>query len=43
MIKGYIANLFHVDRDEFELEPFNKQGALGKMSQLFGLETDAII
>jgi type I restriction enzyme R subunit len=43
MIKDYIANSFHVDRDDFELDPFNKQGGLGKMWQLFGEETDAII
>jgi type I restriction enzyme, R subunit len=43
MIKDYIANSFHVDKDDFELDPFNKQGGLGKMWQLFGEETDAII
>jgi type I restriction enzyme R subunit len=43
MIKDYIANSFHVDRDDFELDPFNKQGGLGKMWQLFGEETDEII
>jgi type I site-specific restriction endonuclease len=43
MIKDYIANSFHVDRDDFELDPFNKQGGLGKMWQLFGEEMDEII
>ena len=43
MIKDYIANSFHVDRNDFELDPFNKQGGLGKMWQLFGEETDAIV
>ncbi len=43
MIKDYIANSFHVDRDDFQLDPFNKQGGLGKMWQLFGEETDEII
>jgi type I restriction enzyme R subunit len=43
MIKDYIASSFHVDKDDFELDPFNKQGGLGKMWQLFGEETDAII
>jgi type I restriction enzyme, R subunit len=43
MIKDYIANSFHVDRDDFELAPFNKQGGLGKMWQLFGEQTDEII
>lgn len=43
MIKDYIANSFHVDGDDFELDPFNKQGGLGKMCQLFGEETDASV
>ncbi len=43
LIKDYIANSFHVDKDDFKLDPFNKQGGLGKMWQLFGEETDAII
>lgn len=43
MIKDYIANSFHVDKEDFELDPFNKQGGLGKMWQLFGEETEAII
>jgi type I restriction enzyme R subunit len=32
-----------VDKEDFALDPFNKQGGLGKMWQLFGEETDAII
>jgi type I restriction enzyme, R subunit len=43
MIKDYVANSFHVDKDDFELDPFNKSGGLGKMWQLFGDKTDAII
>ncbi len=43
MIKDYIAASFHVERDDFELDPFNKEGGLGKMWQLFGEETDKII
>ena len=43
MIKDYIANSFHVDKDDFELDPFNKQGGVGKMWQLFVEETDGII
>ena len=29
MIKDYIANSFHVDRDDFELDPFNKARRAG--------------
>jgi len=43
MIKDYIASSFHLDREDFSLDPFNKLGGLGKMWQLFGEETDAII
>ena len=43
MIKEFVANSFHVDKDDFELDPFNKNGGLGKMWQLFGEQTDEII
>jgi type I restriction enzyme, R subunit len=43
MIKDYIVASFHVDREDFELDPFNKKGGLGKMWQLFGEETDSLI
>jgi type I restriction enzyme R subunit len=43
MIKDYVSNSFHVDEDDFELDPFNKNGGLGKMWQLFGDKTDEII
>jgi type I restriction enzyme, R subunit len=43
MIKDYIAGSFHLDKEDFELDPFNKQGGLGKMWQLFGEETEEII
>lgn len=43
MIKDYVANSFHIDKDDFDLNPFNAQGGLGKMWQLFGDKTDEII
>jgi type I restriction enzyme R subunit len=43
MIKDYVANSFHMEKDDFELDPFNKNGGLGKMWQLFGDKTDEII
>ncbi|MEO5947447.1 MAG: type I restriction-modification enzyme R subunit C-terminal domain-containing protein, partial [Chitinophagaceae bacterium] len=43
MIKEYVANSFHVEKEDFELDPFNKNGGLGKMWQLFGEQTDEII
>ncbi len=43
LIKDYVANSFHLDKEDFELDPFNKNGGLGKMWQLFGEETEGII
>jgi len=43
MIKDYVANSFHIDREDFDLSPFNAQGGLSKMWQLFGEKTDVII
>ncbi|MCW3076820.1 MAG: putative type modification methyltransferase, subunit [Bacteroidetes bacterium] len=43
MIKDYIAGSFHLDTEDFELDPFNKNGGLGKMYQLFGDKYEEII
>jgi type I restriction enzyme R subunit len=43
MIKEYVANSFHIEKDDFDLSPFNAKGGLGKMWQLFGDKTDEII
>ena len=43
MIKDYVASSFHVEKEDFELDPFNKNGGLGKMWMLFGEKTDEII
>ena len=43
MIKDYVISSFHIDKDDFDLNPFNAQGGLGKMWQLFGEETEIII
>lgn len=43
MIKDYIANSFSIDKVDFDLSPFNAEGGLSKMWQLFGEETDKII
>ena len=42
-IKDYIANSFHIDKDDFDLNPFNAMGGLGKLWSLFGDKTDDII
>ena len=43
MIKEYVAISFHLEKEDFELDPFNKEGGLGKMWQLFGDKTEEII
>lgn len=43
MIKDYVTSSFHIDKDDFDLNPFNAQGGLSKMWQLFGEQTEEII
>jgi len=43
MIKDYVISSFHIEKDDFDLNPFNAQGGLGKMWQLFGDKTEEII
>jgi type I restriction enzyme R subunit len=42
-IKEYIATSFHIERDDFELSPFNAMGGLGKFWKLFSDTSDNII
>ena len=43
MIRDHIAASHHLERDDLELAPFDANGGLGKMWQLFGEEMDRII
>ncbi|MGN6297470.1 MAG: type I restriction-modification enzyme R subunit C-terminal domain-containing protein [Ginsengibacter sp.] len=43
MIKDFVAGSFHIEKEDFELDPFNKAGGLGKMWQLFGEKTEEIL
>jgi type I restriction enzyme R subunit len=43
MMKDYVAGSFQIEKDDFDLSPFNAEGGLSKMWQLFGEETDEII
>ena len=42
MMKEYEANSFNMKKEDFELDPFNKNGGLGKMWLLFGEKADEI-
>lgn len=35
MIKEYVVNSFHIDKEDFDLNPFNAMGGLGKFYSLF--------
>jgi type I restriction enzyme R subunit len=43
MIKDYVANSFHVAKEDFELDPFNKAGGLGRFYQLFKEDYEKIL
>jgi len=43
LMKEYVTNSFHIEKDDFDLNPFNAQGGLSKMWQLFGDKTEEII
>lgn len=43
MIKDYVISSFHIEKDDFDYNPFNAHGGLGKMWQLFGEQTEEII
>ncbi len=43
MIRDHIITSFHIERDDLETAPFDAQGGLGRMYQLFGDRMDALI
>lgn len=43
MMKEYIAGSFNLEKDDFDLSPFNAKGGLSKLWQLFGEQSDDII
>ncbi len=43
MIRDHIIISFHIERDDLEMAPFDSQGGLGKMYQLFGADMDRLI
>lgn len=43
MIRDHMVNSFHFERDVLEMAPFDGQGGLGKMYQLFGDQMDSLI
>jgi type I restriction enzyme, R subunit len=43
MIKEHIATSFHLDVEDLDYTPFDAQGGIGKMHQLFGEDMNSII
>jgi hypothetical protein len=41
--QSYIAASFHIEKEDFELSPFDAKGGLGKMWQLFGEQMEPIL
>ncbi len=43
MIRDHIINSFHIERDDLETAPFDAQGGMGKMYQLFGNKMENLL
>jgi type I restriction enzyme R subunit len=43
MIRDHVASSFHLERDDLDMAPFDREGGLGKMHQLFGGDMDPLI
>jgi type I restriction enzyme R subunit len=43
MIRDHVAANLSIEKDDFELAPFNREGGLGKVHQVFGGELDTVL
>ncbi|MGE5490018.1 MAG: DEAD/DEAH box helicase family protein [Actinomycetota bacterium] len=43
MLRDHIAHSFHVERDDLDMSPFDAQGGLGRMWQLFGERMEPLL
>jgi type I restriction enzyme R subunit len=43
MMRDHMMTSYHIERDDLEMAPFDAQGGLGRMYQLFGGQMDAVM
>lgn len=43
MVRDHVINSFHVEKTDLETAPFDAQGGMGKMYQLFGSKMDGLL
>ncbi|HEB57404.1 MAG TPA: DEAD/DEAH box helicase [Gammaproteobacteria bacterium] len=43
MIRDHMITSFHIERDDLDMAPFDAEGGMGKMYQLFGEQMDGLI
>ena len=43
MIRDHISTSFHIERDDLDMAPFDSEGGMGRMYQLFGDRMDPLI
>ncbi|MAA87612.1 MAG: restriction endonuclease subunit R [Haliea sp.] len=43
MIRDHVGSSFHIERDDLNMAPFDAQGGLGRMYQLFGERMELVI
>lgn len=43
LIRDHLVNSYHIERDDLEMAPFDAQGGLGRMYQLFGGQMEGIM
>lgn len=43
MIKEYVVNSFHIEKEDFDLNPFDSKGGLGKFYELFKEDYEKIL
>jgi type I restriction enzyme R subunit len=43
MIKDWVTSSYHIDKEDFDLDPFNRVGGLGKFNRLFRDDYEQII